>query len=488
MTELTAGHDLALAVSQNCMNKIAAIVYQAGILPTAFEGDLAPVSALAGCLPSIPLIGPPLSRCLGRGNYRFRAELKQPVFDLAGSNLIRITGGAEAAVLLNGVEQASVTFDLALPITVSLVSPGSRPAQPDQPQVQVDVGQPDVTPHGTGLPPGLEGVLNQLGDAVTTAFVDHVLNIPAFPAFFQVEGYGVVLKSLEVTPDQLIVRSDLEWPGREAPGLHGLVKPVMTKVPFTLRSPHRSASIPVSTTLSLRSASTPAATGHYRPIAPAARPGNIIWPHHGPEYDIALVLNQKPIQDVLDEKFPFTFSVTLPDPTGRVDFSLDASFQLMDAAVDKIRLGASIAGENSRSAVVECDGKAEFVIELGLLHEAEGVKGEVAVAGVHVERARCKNTNTGLDVSAEKLANWLADQVHLKKAINDKLTERFGEPLIPLTFTIFQQTIHDSDLTVSIDLSNVDVVQDELQVWITINEAAAPRWRWLLGQLPEIHG
>jgi hypothetical protein len=31
---ISAGHDLALAVSQNCANKIAAIVYHSGILPT----------------------------------------------------------------------------------------------------------------------------------------------------------------------------------------------------------------------------------------------------------------------------------------------------------------------------------------------------------------------------------------------------------------------------------------------------------------------
>jgi hypothetical protein len=488
MPELTAGHDLALAVSQNCMNKVAAIVYRSGILPTAIEGDLAPVSALAGCLPSIPLIGSLLTSSLAPGNYRFRAELKQPVFDFAGSSQIHISGGAEAAILVNGVQQASVSFDLALPITVSLVSPGSRPAQPDEPQVQVDVGQTTVTPHVTGLPAGLEWILGQLGDALTLAFVDHVLNIPAFPAFFRAEGYGVVLKSLEVTPDQLIVRTDLEWPGRPLPGMPVLARPVMTKVPFTLRRPQRTASIAPSSTSSLRPISNLATTGRYRPIAPVARPGDIIWPHHGPEYDFALALNQKPIQQVLDEKFPISFSHRLAAPIGRVDFSLDASFQLMDAAVDKIKLGASISGENSRSAVIQCDGRAEFRIEVALRHDAKGVKGEVAVAEVDIKRAKCKNTNLGLEVSAAKLTDWLADPANLRNAIADKLTERFGEPLIPLTFTIFQQTISDSNLTVSIDLSNVDIVQDELQVWITVNEATAPRWRWLLGQLPEIHG
>jgi hypothetical protein len=257
----------------------------------------------------------------------------------------------------------------------------------------------------------------------------------------------------------------------------------MTKVPFTLRRPHRMASSAAPAAASMQPVLKPIPTGRYQPIAPVVRPGDIVWPHHGPEYDIALALNQKPVRDVLNEKFPFSFSKSLADPVGRVDFSLDASFQLMDETVDKIKLGASIAGQNSRSAVIQCDGKAAFGIEVALLHQAAGVKGEVAVAAVDVQQAKCRNTNLGLQVSAAHLADWLADQANLKNAINDQLTQRFGEPLIPLTFTMFQQTISDSNLTVSIDLSNVDIVQGELQVWITINEGTAPDWHWLPGHL-----
>jgi len=502
MAPLTAGHDLALAVTQNCMNKIAAIIYHAGIVPTVFEGDLAPVSAAAGCLSSIPLIGPLLARIFKPGNYRFRAELNQAVFDLS-SGQIRITGGAAVSILLNGVEQASIAFDLALPITVSLVSPGQQPAQPDEPQVDVVVGQPDVTPHVTGLPSGLAWVLGQVGDVVATAFVDHVLNIPAFPAFYRADGYGVVLESLAITSDQLVIQTDLEWPGRPVPvgpvpvrpipvGPASAgpvpfpipvppisVAPVMTKVPFTLRRPHRLSVAPAAA--AVQPADNPTPMAHYQPLPPIVRPGDITWPHHGPEYDIALALNQKPVQDVLNEKFPFSFSKTLADPVGRVDFTLDASFQLLDDAVDKIKMGAGISGQNSRSAVIECDGQAAFNIEVALLEQADGVKGQVAVAAVDVQQAKCKNTNLGLEVSAAHLADWLADQANLKQAINDQLTQRFGEPLIPLTFTIFQQTIYDSNLSVSIDLSNVVIVQGELQVWIAINEGTAPTWHWPLG-------
>jgi hypothetical protein len=472
---LCAGQDLALALSENCVNKIAAIVYQAGILPTAVEGDLSPVTALAGCLASIPILGPLLADLIKPGSYHFRAELKQPAFDFLGSSQMRITGGADAAILLDGTQQASLTFDLALPVTVSLVSPGSQPAQPDDPQVKVEVGQPEVTPNISGLPAGLEGVVQQLSEAVGTLFVEHVLNIPAFPAFFRDEGYGVVLRSLEVTPDQFIVRAGLEWPGR----------PVMTKVPFTLRPAHRSQPAQPHPVSGPGAGAASVEAKGYRLLPPIVKPGNPTWPHHGPaEYDFAIALSQRPVQDVLNEKFPFTFSEHLPDPVNDINFTLNASFQLMDAATDKIKLTASITGENSGSALIHCTGQADFTTEVALHRQGQNVKGEVAALGVNARQAKCQNKNTGLEANGSALANWLADQLNLKHAIDQQLTQRFGEPLIPLTFTIFQQAIHDSDLTVSIDLTNVEVVQDELQLWIAVNEAAAPSWHWHLPQLP----
>ena len=181
-----------------------------------------------------------------------------------------------------------------------------------------------------------------------------------------------------------------------------------------------------------------------------------------------------------------TFSKNLPDPVNRVDFSLNASFQLMDASTDKIRLTAAISGENSASALIHCTGQADFTIEVDLQREAAKVKGEVAALGVNVTQAKCRNTNTGFEVSAAKLADWLANQVNLKQAVDNELTKRFGEPFIPLTLTVFRQTIPDSNLTISIDLTNVDIVQDELQIWITMNEATTPVWLWRLGQLPAL--
>ncbi len=462
---ITSGNDLALAVSQNCANKIAAIVYHAGVLPTAAEGDLTPVS----CLTSIPLIGPLLARFIKPGDYGFRLDLKQPVFDFLGNNQIRITGGAEVSLTLNGAPQASLEFDLALLITISLVSPGSQPVQPDEPQIKVDIGLPDVTIHGEGLPPGLQWALAKLSDAAAAFFVDHVLNLPAFPAFFREQGYGVILGGVEVSQDQLIVRTDLEWPGR-GPVPPILRRLVMTRVPFSLRHPHRASLLP-----GVGASSAGPLLTSYRPLPPIVRPGEITWPRSGPDYDFALALNKKPVQDVLEEKFPIDFPKTLPDPINRVDFTIQASFQMMDAATDKVELAASIQGENSSSAVVHCTGEAGFRIEVDLVRQPGAVKGKVAALDIDVKKAKCK-TAVG-EVSAAKLIDWLADQANLKGAVDDKLRERFGEPLIPLTFTIFQQAIAP-DLSVSIDLSNVDIVQNELQVWITVHEATAPHWRW----------
>ncbi len=479
MPTLTAGHGLALAVSQSCINKVSSIVYSCGILPTIAEGELFSTNWLL----SLPLIGTLLAFFIKPESYRFRLELKQPDFNFIGDNNIQVSGKANVSILKDGTEKTKGTFTLSMLITVSLATPGTSPTQYEEPQVKVDVSDPKVMQDVSGLPQGLESAMDELGDAILEFFVDYVLKIPAFPAFSSYEGYSIILRNLEIKNRQLIVLMDFKFPGIQvtAPdaavlGTGPVTVPgvglVAVKVPFTLRHPYCVGSR--ASVSGVESSYTSARVLSFHPLPP--HPRDITVPQEG--YDIALAINQMLIQDVLKRIFPYNFSYQFADPLGRVDFSLNASFQLMDSTVKKIKLLATITGQNSRAAEVLCDCKAEFDTEVTLSLEASGVKGVVDSIMVHFKDAGCRFKLTGMGADASSLLNWLASEVNLKKSINDKLTELFGEPLIPLTFTIFRQTISDSNLIASINLSNVDIVQDELQVWITINGATAPSWHW----------
>jgi len=475
MPTLTDGLDLALAVTEDCMNKIAAIAYHAGILPTEIDGDLTPVAQAVGCLGAL----------LGRrpaappaGAYTYHVQLHQASFDFAGQGVIRATGGADASIVRDGAVQTAISFSLTLPLAVSLVAPGSRPQDPDVPQVQVALGQPEA--QVSGLPPALQWVLEPVAAAVKAFFANHVLSLPAFPAFFAVEGYGVELGGLDVTTDQLVLRASLLWPGRPAQ------KPAMARVPFTFRRPRR-LDAPMPAPAAAAGESTLAPAPRYRLGTPAVRPGDITWPAGGLGYDIALAVNQKPIGDILAEKFPLKFSADLGGAVRRVDFTLDARLDLIDAAVDQIKLTGEVTAANSSSAEIACTADAEVSLGVALVHSADAVKGRLAGAGVHVKAAGCREKLTGADAGASKLVNWLAYQTHLMDGVNGELVQRFGDAAIPLTFTLFKQQIDPSGLSVAVAISNAEIVQDEIQAWITIAEATAPAWHWPPERRPAIH-